>query len=105
MTRKQIWEMLEKLEKGQCFKSDVMDAVDAYHESSGKAAFVEGAISNSEENKYHFAREVLFNLRSCHAVTEAVYLRWIKKLNVEESLLNRYNQKKLKNTSSKKAKP
>jgi len=37
-----------------------------------------------EENKYHFAREVIFNLRSCHAVSNEVYLHWIDKLNNDE---------------------
>lgn len=39
-----------------------------------------------EENKYHFAREVIFNLRSCHAITQKVYLHWIDKLNKDEKL-------------------
>jgi hypothetical protein len=37
-----------------------------------------------EENKYHFAREVIFNLRSCHAISNEVYLHWIDKLNNDE---------------------
>jgi phenolic acid decarboxylase len=47
MTRKHIWEMLEKLEKGLCFKSDVMDAVDAYYEAgnSGKPMLADSAAS------------------------------------------------------------
>ena len=34
----------------------------------------------TEENKYHFAREVIFNLRTCHAITPEVYNHWIDKL-------------------------
>jgi len=37
-----------------------------------------------EENKYHFAREIIFNLRSCHAITDKVYLHWIDKLIEDE---------------------
>jgi hypothetical protein len=37
------------------------------------------------ENKYHFAREVIFILRSCDAITQKVYLHWIDKLNKDEN--------------------
>jgi len=36
------------------------------------------------ENKYHFAREVIFNLRSCGAISDKVYLHWIDKLIKDE---------------------
>jgi hypothetical protein len=42
-----------------------------------------------EENKYHFAREVIFNLRSCHAISYEVYLHWIDKLNNDERKASR----------------
>lgn len=32
--RKEVWKRLESLEKGKCFKSDVMDVIDAYLETS-----------------------------------------------------------------------
>jgi hypothetical protein len=37
-----------------------------------------------EENKYHFAREIIFNLRACKAITDKVYLHWIDKLIEDE---------------------
>ena len=37
-----------------------------------------------EENKYHFAREIIFNLRACQAITDKVYLHWIDKLIEDE---------------------
>jgi len=46
-----------------------------------------GAIAESKnktEEKYHFAHEVIFTLRSCHAISAEVYLHWIEKLNNEE---------------------
>ena len=41
-------------------------------------------MDSTEENKYHFAREIIFNLRSCHAISEKVYLHWIDKLIKDE---------------------
>ena len=38
------------------------------------------------ENKYHFGREIIYNLRSCHAISSKVYLHWLDKLNEEEEL-------------------
>lgn len=38
------------------------------------------------ENKYHFGREIIYNLRSCHAISNEVYLHWLDKLNKEEKL-------------------
>lgn len=38
-----------------------------------------------EENKYHFAREIIFNLRACKAITDKVYLHWIDKLIEDEN--------------------
>jgi len=40
--------------------------------------------AETEESKYHFAREVIFNLRSCQAISEAVYMHWIDKLLKDE---------------------
>jgi len=37
-----------------------------------------------KENKYYYAREVIINLRSCHAITAEVYIHWLDKLNAEE---------------------
>jgi len=37
-----------------------------------------------EENKYHFAREIIFNLRACKQITDVTYIRWIDKLIGEE---------------------
>lgn len=37
-----------------------------------------------DENKYHFAREVLFSLRAARAINEKVYLHWVDKLNQDE---------------------
>ena len=46
-----------------------------------------------EENKYHFAREIIFNLRVCKAISEKVYLHWVDKLIKDEKqadkLMNR----------------
>ena len=36
------------------------------------------------ETKYHYAREVIFNLRSCHAISVEVYNHWLDKINNEE---------------------
>lgn len=38
-----------------------------------------------EENKYHFAREIIVQLRSTHAINEKVYLHWIDNLLKEEA--------------------
>jgi hypothetical protein len=38
-----------------------------------------------EENKYHFAREIIFNLKACKAITDKVYLHWIDKLTEDEN--------------------
>ena len=38
----------------------------------------------TEENKYWFAREIIFNLRACRAISEKVYLHWIDKLIEDE---------------------
>ena len=38
------------------------------------------------ESKYHFGREIIFSLRSCHAISGEVYLHWLDKLNKEEEL-------------------
>lgn len=37
-----------------------------------------------EENKYQFAREIIFNLRSYQAIDGKVYMHWVDKLNTEE---------------------
>ena len=42
----------------------------------------------NNENKYHFGREIIYNLRSCHAISNEVYLHWIDKLIKEEKLNN-----------------
>ncbi len=39
----------------------------------------------NEENKYHFAREIIFNLRACKAISAKVYLHWIDKLIYDEN--------------------
>ena len=38
-----------------------------------------------EENKYHFAREIIFNLKACRAITDKVYLHWVDKLIEDEN--------------------
>ena len=38
-----------------------------------------------EENKYQFAREIIFNLRACRAITDKVYLHWVDKLIEDEN--------------------
>jgi len=35
-------------------------------------------------NKYHFARNVLFQLRSNHSISNRVYLKWLDALDNEE---------------------
>ena len=40
----------------------------------------------TEENKYHYGREIIFNLRSCHAITPEVYLHWLDKIDKEEAI-------------------
>ncbi|HOC97968.1 MAG TPA: hypothetical protein PKK80_02935 [Bacilli bacterium] len=37
-----------------------------------------------KESKYHYAREVIFTLRACHAISVEVYLHWMDKINDEE---------------------
>ena len=37
-----------------------------------------------ENNKYHFAREIIFNLRSCQAISQNLYSHWIDKLIKDE---------------------
>lgn len=43
------------------------------------------------ENKYHFAREILFTLKSNQSITETAYLYWIDKLIQDEKIFK--NQK------------
>lgn len=38
------------------------------------------------DNKYNYGREIIFNLRSCHAINEQVYLHWLNKIDEEEQL-------------------
>ena len=38
-----------------------------------------------EKNKYHFAREIIFNLRVCKAITDKVYQHWMTKLIEDEN--------------------
>jgi len=40
----------------------------------------------TEESKYHYGREIIFNLRSCYAITPEVYLHWLDKINEEEAI-------------------
>ena len=37
-----------------------------------------------KESKYHYAREVVFTLRACHAISVEVYLHCMDKINDEE---------------------
>ena len=37
-----------------------------------------------KDNKFHFAREIIFNLRTCYAITHEVYIHWMDKLIREE---------------------
>ena len=39
----------------------------------------------TDKNKYHFAREIIFELRACRAISEKVYLHWIYKLTKDEN--------------------
>ena len=39
-----------------------------------------------KENKYDYAREMLFNLRSCYAIDQKVYLHWLEKIDNEQKL-------------------
>jgi hypothetical protein len=43
-------------------------------------------MDNTEENKYHFAREIIFNLRSTRAISDKVYLYWVDKLIEDEKI-------------------
>lgn len=38
------------------------------------------------ENKYKYGREIVYNMRSCHAISAAVYLHWLDKIDKEEQL-------------------
>ena len=38
------------------------------------------------DNKYNYGREIIFNLRSCQAISPEVYLHWIDKIDNEEQL-------------------
>jgi hypothetical protein len=37
-------------------------------------------------DKYHYAREIFSNLRTCRAIRAEVYMHWIEKINKEEKL-------------------
>ena len=39
-----------------------------------------------KENKYDYGREIIFNLRSCHAIDSKVYLHWLEKIDNEQQL-------------------
>lgn len=39
-----------------------------------------------EQNKYHFARELIFELRANRAISEKVYLHYVDKLIADEKL-------------------
>jgi hypothetical protein len=39
-----------------------------------------------EDNKYKYAREIIFDLRVCQAISPEVYLHWIDKIDNEEEL-------------------
>jgi hypothetical protein len=47
-----------------------------------------------EESKYHFAREIIFELRACKAISDKVYLHWIDKLIKDEKEFNENLNKK-----------
>ena len=41
---------------------------------------VSGSLPVEENNKYHFAREILFELRVNHSIDHKAYLHWLDKL-------------------------
>ncbi len=43
------------------------------------------------DNKYNYAREIMFTLKSCHAITPKVYMHWLDKIDREEHLLTSHN--------------
>jgi hypothetical protein len=49
IARKNIWDMLEKLQKGECMKADVMDVVDTYLEGNGKDFFCKNIGKNCQK--------------------------------------------------------
>lgn len=49
------------------------------------------------KNKYHFAREIIFELRACRGISEKVYLHWIDKLIQDEKQELKHIPKHLKN--------
>jgi hypothetical protein len=51
---------------------------------------------NTEESKYHYGREIIFNLRSCHAITPEVYLHWLDKIDKEEAINDAHSSLPLK---------
>ena len=39
-----------------------------------------------KDNKYSYGREIIFELRACHAISAEVYLHWLEKIDKEEQL-------------------
>lgn len=40
-----------------------------------------------KDNKYNYGREIIFELRACHAISAEVYLHWLDKIDKEEQLI------------------
>lgn len=38
----------------------------------------------TNNNKYNYGREIIFNLRSCYAISPKVYKHWLEKIDKEE---------------------
>ena len=38
-------------------------------------------------NKYNYGREIIFELRACHAISAEVYMHWLEKIDKEEQLI------------------
>ena len=39
------------------------------------------------DNKYNYGREIIFELRACHAISAEVYMHWLEKIDKEEQLI------------------
>lgn len=72
-------------EAGECIPTAAIPDIAGEIQQALQVANVSGSVPEAE-NKYHFAREVLFNLRSCYAISDTVYLHWIDKLISDEKL-------------------
>lgn len=78
-----------------------LNYINKQKDSDEKTALIKELNAKSEaneavdesENKYHFAREILFTLRVNRSINETAYLHWIDKLIQDEKIFKTRNNK------------